>query len=61
MTHEPQNELANVIRRYASDPVASRQLQRHSVFALPPDSTAMFQGLLEKLNQTERAQAAGSA
>jgi hypothetical protein len=60
MTQETERDLAKIIGRYARDPVAARQLQRLSVFSLPADSTAMFQGLLEKLEQRERAQSAAS-
>jgi hypothetical protein len=61
MTQEIQKDLAKIIGRYASDPVAARQRQGLNVFSLPEDSTAMFQGLLEKLEQRERAQSAGPA
>lgn len=61
MTEEIQKDLAKIIGLYTSDPVAARQLQGLNVFSLPEDSTAMFQGLLEKLEQRERVQSAGSA
>jgi hypothetical protein len=60
MTQETEKDLAKIIGRYARDPVAIRQLQRLNVFTLPADSTKMFQGLLEKLEQRERAQSTAS-
>jgi hypothetical protein len=61
VTQETEEDLAKTIGRYACDPVAARQLQRLNAFSLPTDSTAMFQGLLQKLEQTERAPLRGSS
>lgn len=61
MTQEAEKDLAKTIGRYARDPVATRQLQRLDVFSLPAETTAMFQGLLEKLDQRERAQCLDSS
>lgn len=61
MTQENEKDLAKIIGRYARDPVAARQLQRLTVFSLPADSAEMFQGLLEKLEQRERAHSTASA
>lgn len=51
MTHEPKQNLAWLIERYASNPATADQLRRLPFFTVPADTEQKFKQLLDMLDQ----------